>query len=110
MAGMLRLSGGGTGSSLKLISLYFVYMHTELFPDVRASLMVHFGQYISDHKKEFMERVLAQRTRHLTVVMENLFQSQNASAVVRTCECMGIQDIHIIENNSKYSVNPKVLK
>jgi tRNA (guanosine-2'-O-)-methyltransferase len=42
--------------------------------------------------------------------MEDIFQSQNASAVVRTCECFGVQDIHIIQNAAKYSVNPRVLK
>ena len=73
-------------------------------------LTEHFAQYISDHKKNFIEKVLDQRTRFLTVVMEDIYQSQNASAVIRTCECMGIQDIHIVENSSKYSVNPKVLK
>src|SRR5258706_4998102 len=57
-----------------------------------------------------MQRVLAQRTRHITLVLEDIYQSQNASAAVRTCECLGVQDIHIIENNSKYSVNKKVLK
>lgn len=79
-------------------------------PDQVAVLTNHFSQYISDHKKEFIERVLADRTRHVTVVMENIFQSQNASAVVRTCECMGIQDVHIIQTSARYSVNPKVLK
>jgi tRNA (guanosine-2'-O-)-methyltransferase len=70
----------------------------------------HLGQYISDHKKAFIERVLHQRTRHITVVMENIYQSQNASAVVRTCECLGVQDIHFVENTAAYSINPKVLK
>jgi tRNA (guanosine-2'-O-)-methyltransferase len=78
--------------------------------DQRQLLTDHFSQYISDHKKDFMEKVLAERTRHITVVLEDIYQSQNASAVVRTCECMGVQDIHIVENHSRYSVNPKVLK
>jgi tRNA (guanosine-2'-O-)-methyltransferase len=73
-------------------------------------LVQHFSQYVSDHKKEFIEKVLSQRTRHVTVVLEDIFQSQNASAVVRTCECMGLQDIHIIENTSSYQVNTRVLK
>src|SRR6201986_4378428 len=73
-------------------------------------LFDHLSQFVSDHKKEFISRVLRQRTRHITIVLEDIFQSQNASAVVRTCECMGIQDIHIVENISKYSINPKVLK
>src|SRR5882672_12316108 len=81
-----------------------------LSPDQRQLLTEHFSQYISDHKKEFIEKVLAERTRYITVVMEDIYQSQNASAVVRTCECLGMQDIHIIEEESKYSVNKRVLK
>lgn len=57
-----------------------------------------------------MNRVLAQRTRHITLVLEDIYQSQNASAAVRTCECLGLQDIHIIENTAKYDVNKRVLK
>ncbi len=70
----------------------------------------HLGQFVSDHKKEGVEKILNFRTRYLTVVLEDIFQSQNASAVIRTCECMGLQDVHIVENISKYSINPKVLK
>ena len=81
-----------------------------LSSEQRQLLTDHFSQYISDHKKEFIEKVLAERTRYITVVMEDIYQSQNASAVVRTCECMGVQDVHIIENQSRYSVNPRVLK
>ncbi len=80
-----------------------------LTPLQRQLLSDHLGQYISDHKKDFIEKVLADRTRYITVVMEDIYQSHNASAVVRTCECMGIQEVHIIENASTYSVNPRVL-
>src|SRR6478736_5756564 len=70
----------------------------------------HFSQYITDHKKQFIERVLNERTRHVTLVLEDIYQSQNASAVLRTCECLGLQDIHIIEDDTKYEVNKRVLK
>src|SRR5688572_21681741 len=73
-------------------------------------VLEHLAQFVSDHKKEFISKVLACRTRHITVVLEDIYQSQNASAVVRTCECMGIQDIHIIEQQAKYDINPRVLK
>ena len=73
-------------------------------------LVLHFAQYVSDHKKEFIQKVLDQRTRHVTVALEDIYQSQNISAVVRTCECMGLQDIHIIENINAYQVNARVLK
>lgn len=73
-------------------------------------LFDHFAQFVSDHKKEFVDKVLSQRTRYVTVVLENIYQSQNASAVLRTCECMGIQDVHIVENTAKYQLNVRVLK
>jgi tRNA (guanosine-2'-O-)-methyltransferase len=73
-------------------------------------LSEHLSRFISDHKKSFLEKVLDERTRHITMVLEDIYQSQNASAVIRTCECMGIQDVHIIENDSKYTVNRRVLK
>ena len=67
------------------------------------------GQYITDNRKATIERVLDQRTRYMTIVLEDIFQSQNMSAVVRTCECMGVQDMHIVEGRSKFSTNKKVL-
>jgi tRNA (guanosine-2'-O-)-methyltransferase len=73
-------------------------------------LTEHLGNYITDHKKAFVNQVLAIRTRHITIVLEEIFQSQNASAVIRTCECMGLQDVHIIENEVKYEINRRVLK
>ncbi len=73
-------------------------------------LIDHFLQFVTDRRREGMERVLSQRTRHVTLVLEDIFQSQNASAAVRTCECLGIQDFHVIEKSSHYSVNKKVLK
>lgn len=73
------------------------------------SLTSFLGQYLTESRRLTIERVLDQRTRYMTLVLEDIYQSHNASAVVRTCECMGIQDLHIVEAKSKYSVNKKVL-
>ncbi len=73
-------------------------------------LLSHLQQFITDRRQEVLERVLSQRTRHIALVLEDIYQSQNTSAAVRTCECLGIQDIHIIEKQSAYSVNQSVLK
>ncbi|MCK9423883.1 MAG: RNA methyltransferase [Bacteroidales bacterium] len=56
---------------------------------------------------KFLE-VLKNRTRHLTIVLEDIYQPHNASAVLRSCDCFGIQDVHIIENRNKYEINPDV--
>ena len=59
---------------------------------------------------ELFKRVLEYRTRYITVVLEDIHQAQNASAVLRSCECFGIQDVHIIENRNEYRINPDVVK
>lgn len=73
-------------------------------------ILQHLSQYVTDHKKDFISKVLSQRTRWITVVLEDVYQSQNLSAVMRTCECMGIQDVHVIEKTGGYGFNKKVLK
>ena len=75
----------------------------------RTKWMVdQFYKHITDAKKERFDELIENRTRHVTVVLENLFQPHNASAVLRSCDCFGIQDAHIIENYNKYEVNREI--
>jgi tRNA (guanosine-2'-O-)-methyltransferase len=64
--------------------------------------------FITENKRALFDRIAAERTRHITCVLEDIYQAHNASAVVRTCDLLGIQDLHIIENRNKYTVNPDV--
>jgi len=64
--------------------------------------------FISENKKNKFEEIILQRTRYITVVLEDIFQPHNASAVLRSCDCFGVQDVHIIENKNKYEINPDV--
>ena len=65
-------------------------------------------EFVSEHKKQLVEQVLSRRTRHVTLVFEDIDKPHNISAVVRTAECLGIQDIHFIKNQNAYSVNPTI--
>lgn len=80
------------------------------FADHHVKLTNHLASYLTDQRKATIEKVLNRRTRKVTIALEDIHQSQNASAVIRTCECFGIQDIHIIENSTPYQLNKKVLK
>ena len=64
--------------------------------------------FVTQHKLDLFDTVLAQRTRHLTVVMEDVYQSQNSSACLRSCDCFGIQDVHIIENDHSFEINADI--
>ncbi len=71
--------------------------------------LIHFlTNYVTDARLSKMNDVLSKRTRYLTLVIEDIYQAQNASAVLRSCECFGVQDVHIIENRNTYQVNPDV--
>jgi tRNA (guanosine-2'-O-)-methyltransferase len=75
----------------------------------RKKLIEELSGYITQRRRDLFDRVLDFRTRYLTVALEDIYQSHNASAVLRTCECFGIQDVHIIENRNRYNINPDVV-
>jgi tRNA (guanosine-2'-O-)-methyltransferase len=75
---------------------------------MNSELIKFLKQFVTDNRLEIFDKVLENRTRYITVVVEDIYQSQNASAVLRTSDCFGLQDIHIIENKNKYEVNPDV--
>lgn len=73
-------------------------------------LLAYFEEYLTDKRKNLFKKVLEDRTRHFTVVLEDIFQPHNASAVVRTCDIFGVQDVHAIENKYTNKVSRHVAK
>ena len=71
-------------------------------------MLEYLKSFITKRRNELFDRVLDKRTRYLTVVLEDIYQSNNASAVLRTCDCFGIQDVHVIENRNDYLLNTEV--
>lgn len=65
-------------------------------------------EFVTDHKRQLFSTIIENRTRHMTVVLEDIFQPHNASAVLRSCDCFGVHDVHIIENRNLYTPNPQV--
>ena len=70
----------------------------------------YLSRYINPDRRALLEAVLARRTRYFTVVLEDIYQSHNASAVIRSMECLGIQDLHVIEQRKAHQHNPRVLQ
>ena len=79
-----------------------------LDPDMRQELIEHLTGHLTDRRFARMQEVLAQRTRWLTVVLEDIYQPHNASAVLRSCECFGVQDVHIVEDRNDYTISRDV--
>lgn len=62
-----------------------------------VELLNYLESYLTGNRKELFKEVLARRTRHFTVVTEDVYQLHNTSAVMRTCDVFGIQDLHVVE-------------
>lgn len=69
-----------------------------------------FYDIISESKQEMYDRIAADRTRHMVVAMENIKKDHNASAIMRTCDCFGVQDLHTIEKDVEYVVQREIAK
>ncbi|MCB0754346.1 MAG: RNA methyltransferase [Flavobacteriales bacterium] len=75
-----------------------------------SELLEYLQSFVTENKNELIASRLAERTRYITVVLEDIFESHNTSAVIRSADCFGIQDVHIIENTNYYKLSPKVVK
>lgn len=74
----------------------------------KLELIEYLRDFVTDERWHTINEVLDKRTRYLTVVIEDIYQPHNASAVLRSCECFGVQDVHIIENNNEFNPNKGV--
>ncbi|MEX6625365.1 RNA methyltransferase [Tenacibaculum pacificus] len=77
---------------------------------IDEGLLAYLEGFITDKRKETFNRVLNERTRHFTVVLEDIYQPHNASAVVRSCDIFGVQDVYAIENRFTNKVSRHVAK
>lgn len=63
---------------------------------------------LTENRKEKFLKVLEQRTKHFTVVVEDIFQLHNASAVMRSCEIFGIQELNVIEQRYGKKIDKEI--
>lgn len=71
---------------------------------MNEKILEEFYKIITPNKVEMFDRIAADRTKHLTIVLENIYQEHNASAVIRSCDCFGIQEMHVIEKDNQYKI------
>src|SRR5690554_5864210 len=65
-------------------------------------------KFITPNRREGFERVLANRTRHITIAIEDVYQLHNTSAVMRSCEVFGIQNLHVIEERFGKDIDKEI--
>lgn len=57
---------------------------------------------LSDSRAAHFEKVLTNRTRHITFVLDGVYGAHNLAAIARSCDAWGIQDLHVIEQPADY--------
>ena len=71
-------------------------------------IVEYLQQFVTEERQARLLEILGNRTRHVTVVLEDLFQTQNISAVLRTCDCYGVQDVHVIKHRNEFEVHKDI--
>ncbi len=71
-------------------------------------LQKHLWTFLTAERQTRLQEVLDQRTRHLTVVLENVYQPHNTSAVLRSCDAFGVQDLHVVETENDFRVTREI--
>ena len=75
---------------------------------ITHDLVQYLKAFVVNERRELFEEKIQQRTKHITVVLENIFQGRNISASIRSADCFGIQDVHIIENDNVFNDDSEV--
>jgi tRNA (guanosine-2'-O-)-methyltransferase len=60
---------------------------------------------MTPERKEKLLKVISQRQFNLTVILENVHDPHNISAVMRTCDAVGIQEVYVL--NTKIEMPKK---
>lgn len=75
---------------------------------IDLSLLEYLESYLTPHRKARFDAVLPNRTKHFTVATEDVYQLHNTSAVIRSCDVFGIQEVHIVEERNSKRIDREI--
>lgn len=64
--------------------------------------------FLTESRKEKFLKILEQRTNHFTIALEDVYQLHNTSAVMRSCEVFGIQNLHVVEEKYGKKIDKEI--
>lgn len=71
-------------------------------------LLKYLEGFISEKRKRRFISILAKRTKFLTVAIEDVRHLHNTSAIVRSCDSFGIQEVHSIESGPRKRLDKNI--
>ena len=75
---------------------------------VDIEYLAYLEGFLTENRKERFQKVLENRTNHFTIAVEDVFQFHNTSAVMRSCEVFGIQEINIVEQRFGKDIDKEI--
>ena len=66
--------------------------------------------FVTENRINVFKKVLSKRTRYFTAVLEDLYQMHNVSAVVRSADIFGWQDLHIVQKKYEPKLSHSIAK
>lgn len=76
--------------------------------EINDEFLKYLKEFVTPQRVERFEQVIARRLAHLHLALEDIFQGHNASAVLRTSEALGIQNVYVIEKNNQFVPNDEI--
>jgi len=71
-------------------------------------LLEYLETFLTESRIERFNSVLPNRTKHFTVATEDVYQLHNTSAVMRSCDVFGIQELNIVEEVNSKSIDREI--
>jgi tRNA (guanosine-2'-O-)-methyltransferase len=75
---------------------------------IDVNLLEYLETYLTEARREKFIKVLSERTKHFTVATEDVYQLHNTSAVIRSCDVFGIQEINIVEEQNSKTIDREI--
>ncbi|MFI2742408.1 TrmH family RNA methyltransferase [Zhouia sp. PK063] len=74
----------------------------------KLKLLSYLESFVTQERKQKFNHILAQRTKHFTVAIEDIYQAHNTSAVIRSCDVFGVQEVQLIEKRFGKKVDKQI--
>ncbi|HSJ12327.1 MAG TPA: RNA methyltransferase [Gillisia sp.] len=75
---------------------------------ITAELILFLEEFLTPERKTLFNKVIDQRTNHFTVATEDVYQLHNTSAVIRSCDVFGVQNVHVIEERNRKKIDREI--
>ncbi len=70
----------------------------------------YLAEFMTPERAKTLSDTISMRTRSMTILTENTFHSQNASALMRHCEAFGLQELHAVETLCPFTTHADIVR